>query len=857
MALPFDDDDALAYESELARNPYAVRTWYAYARSKAGPGDAVGRNVLWERAVAALPGSFKLWHAYLRDRVAQVAGAPAGGAAREAVNDAFERGLVFMHKMPAIWAEYCAFLAVQPCITRTRRTFDRALQSLPVTQHERIWALYLPWVRGTGVWETCVRVYRRYLQYEPAGREEYVDYLLAIGHWDEAAHQLATIVNDGGSSGSGSGGGGAGARHAQWMKLCDVVSQHPGAVTSVRVEPVLRAGIRRFTDEVGRLWCALAEYFIRSGAFEKARDVFEEACGAVSTVRDFATVFDAYAQFEEAMLTAKLELGGADAAAAPAPAASSESSAAGSAAGVLASAADLDDLAELSPAADNLELRMVRLEMLMDKRPLLLSAVLLRQNPHNVHEWRKRCRLLADAKAAPARIAAAYEEAVRVVAPKQAVGQVHDLWVDYAKYYEAAGQMEAARGVFRRATAAAFKSVEDLAAVWCEWAEAEVRAKNYDGALRIMEEATREYRGGGGGGGGGRSREGADGGVAVPAGTPDADALRWKLHRNLRVWSMYLDLEEALGSVETVKGAYDRAMMLRVVTPAMVLNYARYLEERAYFEDAFRAFERGIAAFPWPHVKELWIAYLTKFVARYGGAKVERCRELFERAVEGVPPSEAATLYGLYADMEETHGLVRHAMAVYDRATAAVDDAHRYAAFVTYITKAEAAYGAPKTRAIYERAIGVLPDVQVKDMCLRFAAMETTLGEVDRARAIYAHAAQFCDPRTATAFWDTWQGFEAAHGNEDTFRDMLRIKRSVAAQFASVATMVTDLIASRAAAAASSAAAASAGPLLMAATDAPPRPAGAMRPSDAALAAAAAAAAAPDDAVAAARPPRY
>lgn len=31
----------------------------------------------------------------------------------------------------------------QNFITRTRRLFDRALTSLPVTQHERVWPLYL------------------------------------------------------------------------------------------------------------------------------------------------------------------------------------------------------------------------------------------------------------------------------------------------------------------------------------------------------------------------------------------------------------------------------------------------------------------------------------------------------------------------------------------------------------------------------------------------------------------------------------------------------------------------------------------------------------------------------------------
>jgi hypothetical protein len=39
-----------------------------------------------------------------------------------------------------------------------------------------------------------------------------------------------------------------------------------------------------------------------------------------------------------------------------------------------------------------------------------------------------------------------------------------------------------------------------------------------------------------------------------------------------------------------------------------------------------------------------------------------------------------------------------------------------------------------------------------------------------------------CVQSTAT-FWDTWKEFEIKHGNEDTVREMLRIKRSVQALF--------------------------------------------------------------------------
>ena len=62
-------------------------------------------------------------------------------------------------------------------------------------------------------------------------------------------------------------------------------------------------------------------------------------------------------------------------------------------------------------------------------------------------------------------------------------------------------------------------------------------------------------------------------------------------------------------------------------------------------------------------------------------------------------------------------------------------------------------------------------------MCIRYAN-PSKLGE-DCARAIYVHGAQQVDPASDATFWPTWHDFEVAHGNEDTFREMLRIKRAV------------------------------------------------------------------------------
>ena len=40
------------------------------------------------------------------------------------------------------------------------------------------------------------------------------------------------------------------------------------------------------------------------------------------------------------------------------------------------------------------------------------------------------------------------------------------------------------------------------------------------------------------------------------------------------------------------------------------------LQENKFWEDSFQVYERGVALFKYPHVKEIWQAYLEHFVER-------------------------------------------------------------------------------------------------------------------------------------------------------------------------------------------------------------------------------------------------
>lgn len=74
----------------------------------------------------------------------------------------------------------------------------------------------------------------------------------------------------------------------------------------------------------------------------------------------------------------------------------------------------------------------------------------------------------------------------------KAVGKPHTLWVALAKLFETHNGINDARVIFDEAVQVGYKAVDNLASVWCEWAEMELRHKNFKVALEVMRRATAE-----------------------------------------------------------------------------------------------------------------------------------------------------------------------------------------------------------------------------------------------------------------------------------------------------------------------------------------------------------------------------
>eukprot|EP00985_Skeletonema_marinoi_P027512 scaffold22727_cov69-Skeletonema_marinoi.AAC.1 len=400
--------------------------------------------------------------------------------------------------------------------------------------------------------ETALRILRRYAQcFDTTFREDLATLCITrYERFGEAASLLLQLLNNEQPDGNSSGGGAflspnGTTRHELWLRFADVCTAHPteAKVAGVDFDGIIRAVLKgqdvrsggsgiaaggndlgfevfdntskafgaseddkqqqtkeatnksqavnhRLGEMEGTLWTRLAEYHVRAGDFELARSVYEEALDAITRVRDFSLVFDAYVRFEEGVIEALMEL-------------MEDEDEEGDDDGMKDDKGesmgdendDLDILLgdhvnnavsadENTGASADVELAISRAEYLTSRRPLLLNRVLLRQNPHNVGEWIKRSELYYDLGEVDM-AAAALEESLKAVFSRKAVnGSPSTLVLTLVDIYENQQKnVDAARNLLERICSKneyEFQDSEDLAQCHAAWVELELRQENWD-----------------------------------------------------------------------------------------------------------------------------------------------------------------------------------------------------------------------------------------------------------------------------------------------------------------------------------------------------------------------------------------
>lgn len=766
---------ALAHEENVLRDPFNPEPWHDYLNHLSKHTEDYSTLFpIFERAVAALPQNFELWYQYVQAFQNEALKRHPDHPCREASLEVSHRAALTLKSSLVLWKNFISQLIAERRFTRSRQAVNKSLQLLPLAQHFHIWKVVTKEMLEVAPARTCVRLLQRYAKIESdTGQERIFHFMVKARMWESAVRYIAVFLSDGSWKPRED------TWEQLWVKLARVASKHGASINTVDIPTLIRSGISRLTTENGELWVSLAHYYTRKALFRDARKVYEEAVTSLASVRDFAIVFDSYAKFQESLTSAAIEE-------------------------MEELKKDATRIREFKEAEETVESLIQHLEVLTKRRPMLLSDVCLRQNPHNVHEWHKRARMYKREKDA-INVVNTYTKAIQTVDPWQSTnGRSHTLWLAFARYYEDSKDPKSARGVLEKAVEnpEVFRKAEDLAAVWCEYAEMELRCIEPTKSVEVLrravevpskikrEEMSRKK---------GISRSNVEPALRAGAGNVtisheyDQSSQAWKAYKSRRLWHFLIDLTHSLSPEKDVVKLHHRMLELQLASPQTILSGCAYLESKRLFEQAFRLYDMGCSAIPWPEVLQIWVVYLTKFVSRYRSQKLERTRDLFEEAIRTAPTTKKAghifphpqlrLLYLMYADMEEKYSLARHMLKVLARACRAVLEEDRPDMYRLYIVKMATTFGVTKTRPIYEEALSTLrKTIEVIEFASRYATMESRIGEFDRARAIYVQTCHVVDTRARGVyemFWKGWNEFELTHGSEDTYTDMLRHKRDV------------------------------------------------------------------------------
>lgn len=247
-------------------------------------------------------------------------------------------------------------------------------------------------------------------------------------------------------------------------------AEDPLSPKKINIEHVIeKDGLDVYKDQAGRLWTGLATYWIKRGEFDRAKTTFEQGMKTVLTIRDFTLIYDAYAEFDESLIGSLMEA---------------------------IENGDEEDEGETAELENELDVKMKEMEALADRRPFLHNDVLLRRNPHDVQEWEKRAALWGEDDEQVRvvfkfrlmympdsfQVAKTYTTALETINPRKATANLHRLYINFAKFYEEGGvtnqaepDIGSARKILEKASKVNFRAVDDLAEVWCEWSEMELR----------------------------------------------------------------------------------------------------------------------------------------------------------------------------------------------------------------------------------------------------------------------------------------------------------------------------------------------------------------------------------------------
>lgn len=784
---------------------------------------AVAVTVVYERAVRALPYSYKLWTHYAAFKASDTRALCSPNEWFQAVRGVHERAVASLPRMPLLWVTYLEFVCAFPVLRATmmRHLTGRALATLPATQHHLVWRVVKRWTAQAAIPRATFRaLWSLHLLFDTstAAKRQYFSLLQRRGDTAEYVRECARLAA-----------AVAALRNprpadthlfedtAFWEPLL-LAFQSPGwfmdgagaaDATTLATLTALVAFGRRYCASSLSLELAYIGFLHGQGYIVEGRVALWAMLTEAADPDTFSQVFRLAAELEDQ---------------------------------VVESFSLSDAARELMQGDEEGYLRAVtavfgcgdpsaNLTRLVGEYPLLLNQAQLRCQPRCVPLWLKRAELLQESiyasRATEADLLSLYQQAIAqctagLETVDAAAAQLHHC---YAVRLCAAGRSrEAAEQLHRAAMHVRFSSAAANAALL--GLSAEVRllsgaappslaasllaALTAGGSGAAASSSTGISSGAGATPAGGRRRRGAllaSLGSSVADGAPagaTAEAPTSLLCDDVRPWLLAADLagRDAAQSAEVAQlyGASNAFTAEGAVCIAFGLWWR--LADAA---GATREFERVLTRFQGDALATLYVVQqyasflcvIATATADPAAFPLHRFRELSRAAEEAAPaalrqaPAAALDVLLCFAFIERSRGLYGNAVRIVQQAATAalerLDSARHFVVLASVIEKAvrctQQFKGCPGTRPLCAALLQRTGDpALLQRIALHWAAIERRCGNYEHAFTVFNACGDSQDPATphGEVFWRLWGSLCANIGD---YEKMVRRKQQVEVRF--------------------------------------------------------------------------
>nr|GEZ80163.1 pre-mRNA-splicing factor SYF1 [Tanacetum cinerariifolium] len=145
------------------------------------------------------------------------------------------------------------------------------------------------------------------------------------------------------------------------------------------------------------------------------------------------------------------------------------------------------------------------------------------------------------------------------------------------------------------------------------------------------------------------------------------EPVKIKLHKSLRLWTFYVDLEESLGTLESTRGDHkyfeDAFKAPAEVVKPLYLQYAKLEEDFGLAKKAMEVYDRATKAVPASEQWSMYEIYIARAAEIYS---VPKTQEIYEQAISsGLPKKDAMKMCIKYAEFEKSLGEIDRARKIY------------------------------------------------------------------------------------------------------------------------------------------------------------------------------------------------